>query len=97
MIIRVHKRGKEIVVAACDEELIDKTFRSGELRLHVSKRFYNGEPAEEEQLLKALRQCTTANLVGQKTIDAAIRAGYIDEDSVIFIEEVPHAQLFKML
>lgn len=95
MIVRVYRRGKQIVVAACDRELLGKTFKSGELRLHVSEQFYGEEFGGEERLLEALQSCTTANLVGRKTVELAIRAGFIDRAGVLYIDEVPHAQLFR--
>lgn len=96
MILNVHKRGRDIVVAACDDELLDKTFRGGELKLHVSKVFYGGETCCEEELLAALRRCTSANLVGEKVIAIAIEAGFIQRSCIIYIGEVPHAQLYKL-
>ncbi len=96
MILRVHKRGRDIVVAACDEDILDKTFKCGELRIHVSSKFYGTETGGEDDLIIALRSCTTANLVGRETIDIAIRSGFIQRDGVILIGEVPHAQLFKI-
>lgn len=97
MIIRVHKRGKDIVVAACDEDLLDKTFKCGEMRIHVSSKFYGDEGGEEADLVSALRHCTSANLVGRETIEAAIKAGFIKREGVINIGDVPHAQLYRVL
>jgi len=96
MILRVHKHGKDIVVAACDEDILDKTFKSGELRIHVSKKFYGGETCAEEEFIAALRACTSANLVGSETVGAAIKAGFIQRDCIMKIGEVPHAQLYKI-
>jgi len=95
MMLNVHKRGKDMVVAACDEAILDKTFRGGELKLHVSKRFYGEETCNEAELIAALRTCTSANLVGEEVIGVAIKAGFIEKESVIYIGEVPHAQLYK--
>jgi hypothetical protein len=96
MIIRVHRRGKDIVVAACDEDTLDKTFRRGDLRIHVSKKFYGDEAGAEEDLIAALRACTSANLVGSETVGIAIRAGFVQRDGVMQIGGVPHAQLYKI-
>jgi hypothetical protein len=96
MIIKVHKRGNEVIVAACDDELLDKTFRGDGLKLHVSKRFYGEESCGEEELIAALRRCTSANLVGKMVIEAAVKAGFILEACVLYIGDVPHAQLYKM-
>jgi len=92
----VHKHGNEIVVAACDDELLDKTFRGNGLKLHVSKRFYGEESCSEEELVTALRNSTSANLVGKMVIEAAVKRGFIEKECVIYIGEVPHAQLYKM-
>ncbi len=96
MILRVHKCGKDIVVAACDDELLDKTIRCGELRIHVSKKFYGEEVGSEEELVAALRICTSANLVGDEAVGAATKAGFIQKGGVMKIGDVPHAQLYKI-
>ena len=96
MILNVHKRGKDIVVAACDDALLDKTIRGGELKLHVSRKFYGEEACREEELVMALRRCTSANLVGEEVIAVAVKAGFVEEDCVMFIGKVPHAQLYRV-
>jgi uncharacterized protein len=96
MILNVHKRGKDVVVAACDEDILDKTYRGGELKLHVSKKFYGEETCSEKELIAALRSCTSANLAGEEVIEVAIRSGFIEKACVIYIGEVPHAQLYKV-
>jgi len=96
MMLRVHKRGREVVVAACDEDLLGKTFKGGGLKLHVSKTFYGESVCGDGELIAALRRCTSANLVGSAVIEAAIEAGFIQKESIIYIGEVPHAQLYKV-
>jgi len=96
MILNVHRRGKATVVAACDDVLLDKTFRGGELKLHVSKRFFGEERCSEEELVAALRRCSSANLVGEEVVEAAVKAGFIESACVIYIGKVPHAQLYKV-
>jgi len=91
--VRVHTRGNEVLVAACDAEIVGRTLREGELRLHVSS-FYEGDEVTEDEFVRRLKLATIGNLVGKATIDAARRAGLIGEDGVIWIEGVPHAQLF---
>lgn len=93
--MRIHVRGIEVLVAACDADLLGKTLREGELRLHVSS-FYDGEEVEEEEFIEQLRRATIGNLVGNETVAAASRAGLVSEDGVLWIEGVPHAQLFVL-
>jgi len=96
MILCVHKRGNNIIVAACDDNLLGKTFKCGELKIHVSEKFYGEETCEENELIAALRRCTSANLIGKKTIDIAIKAGFINPEGVIMIGKVPHAQMYRI-
>jgi len=90
--MKIYRRGKETLVAACDANLIGKTFREGELRLHVSS-FYDGDYVTEEQLLSHLKMATIANLVGKETIRLALKARIIEREGIITVQGVPHAQM----
>lgn len=87
----------EILVAACDSNLIGKCLIEGELQLAISESFYGNEEAELETLLAQLQLATIANLVGEEVIACALAAGLINENGIIKIKGVPHAQIVKML
>jgi hypothetical protein len=93
--VKVYQEGGQILVAACDEELIGQTFEEGELILKVTA-FYDGTIASKEELVVNLKAATCANLVGKRTIEIAVSAGFIDKDGVIRIGGVPHAQLYSI-
>ncbi|AEH24380.1 DUF424 domain-containing protein [Pyrococcus yayanosii] len=95
--IKVYRVQGEVLLAACDEELLGKTFREGELRLDVKERFYKGELVEVDALADFLKEATIANLVGERCVGKAIELGYVDEERVLRIQGVPHAQMAKML
>ncbi len=90
--MKVYHRGPETLVAACDEDLLGRTFREGGLRLEVSG-FYDGDVVSEEQFAAHLRLATIGNFVGRETVEAAQRAGFVGEDGVLWIQGVPHAQM----
>lgn len=96
MYLKIHNMESEIMVAACDRELIGKTFSEGELRIHVSKEFYKGESATDAEVIEALQKATIANLLGERAVACAIKSGVIDQDNVITIGGVPHAQMVRM-
>ncbi|NJE07066.1 DUF424 domain-containing protein [Thermococcus sp. M39] len=95
--VKVYRVQGEILLAACDEELLGKTFREGELKLEVKERFYKGELRDIEDLERLLEEATIANLVGERCVNKAIELGYVSEDRVLYIQGVPHAQMAKML
>ena len=95
--VRVHRSGRELLVAACDSELLGRTFREGKLRLHVHAEFYEGDRVEEDILVNRLEMATVANLVGKRVVAIAIRHGMVNPDCVLVIDGVPHAQMARMV
>ena len=85
----------KVLVAACDERLLGRTLVEGEVRLHVSS-FYEGDRMSAEEFVENLRRATMGNFVGKETIEAAQRAGFVEDDGVLWIEGEPHAQMFVM-
>ncbi|MHB8102940.1 MAG: DUF424 domain-containing protein [Methanosarcina sp.] len=96
MYLKIYKNGGHVLVAACDKEVLGKTLKHGKAVVEISRTFYEGECVSEEELQKALQGAMTANLFGEKTIKCAIKCGFIDPDSVIMIDCVPHAQIFRI-
>ncbi|MPN37733.1 hypothetical protein SDC9_185254 [bioreactor metagenome] len=76
--------------------MLGKTLKHGNTTVDINRAFYEGELVSEEELEKALEEATTANLFGEKTIRCAIKCRLIDPDSVIVIDCVPHAQVFRV-
>ncbi|ASA77041.1 DUF424 domain-containing protein [Thermococcus sp. 5-4] len=94
--VKVYRVQGEVLLAACDEELLGKTFREGELKLEVKERFYKGELVEEDALGSLLEEATIANLTGERCVSKAIELGYVDEERILRIAGVPHAQMAKL-
>lgn len=95
--VKVHTSGKEVLVAACDEDLLGQTYRSDKLKIYVSRDFYEGQICDEAVLVSRLDMATIANLVGKRTVEAAVKHGFVDADCVIVIGGVPHAQMVRMI
>ena len=93
--VKVHRRGGDVLIAACDGDLIGRKLKDGELRLEVSDEFYGGDRGDEEMLLNRLAMASMANLVGEKVCRIAAEHDYIDRECVMTIEGVPHAQMVR--
>lgn len=94
--VRLHRGKEDEVLAACDEDVLGKTFRGGDMRITVSERFYNGELVSEEVFVEHMRNASIMNLVGERTIALAIENGHVLEENVIDIGGVRHAQVVKI-
>ena len=94
--LKIRISGKETLVSICDKEILGKKFKEGRLRIHVNEAFYKGDLVPVEEAIKKLEDATIANLVGENTISLAIKEGYVNKDSVIYIQGVPHVQIVKI-
>ncbi|MCA1813695.1 MAG: DUF424 family protein [Halobacteriales archaeon] len=90
---KVYRQGREVVVAACDQDLVGQELRDGKLRLKVTEAFYGTDSVSSQDLVQQLRVCTIANLVGHRVVALAMEQGLIAESNVLWIGGVPHAQL----
>jgi uncharacterized protein len=91
-----YQQGVQVLLAACDPELLDTEHKEGKLRLEVPSRFYDGMRVDEAGLRAVLSSCTVANLVGPKTIEVAVEMGLVDPDHVLEVNGVPHAQMMLL-
>jgi len=94
MKVKIHSSYRT-VVAICDSELLGKKFEEGKLQLDLSGEFFNGEDLSEEQVLAMIEdektEDATFNIVGEKAIELALKAGIIKKEGIIRIQGIPTA------
>jgi hypothetical protein len=96
MLLRERDTAKGVLVSVCDEDCLGETYEDGDVSLEVTEEFYAGETATDadaETVIDALRGATVGNLVGEDSVGVAVDAGLVDEDRVLDIDGVQHAQL----
>ena len=94
--IKIYKQGKDILIGACDEELIGKKFVDGKFQIDINKDFYGGRVISIDTLIEYLKDATIANLVGKNAVNCAIKIGLINPECVLKIKGIPHAQMVRM-
>ena len=90
--MKIYAVGNDVLLAACDAELVGKTLHFGDVDFVVSKEFYADVLGDEEMLKRHLELATVGNLVGKIAVKCAIEAGLVDEENVIMLDGIPHAQ-----
>ena len=85
-----------VLVSVCDADDLGETFETGEVSITVDPDFYDGEPADADEVTAALARCTVANLVGTRTVEVAIEAGYVAEENVLEFDGSRHAQYLQL-
>ena len=94
MFVNVIKSHRDIV-AVCDKELLGKCFEEGIFQLDVKENFYKGEDVPEEEAIRIMKSLSvedsTFNIVGERSVKAAIKAGVIVEGNLNRIANIPFA------
>ncbi len=96
MFVKIIKSYRDIV-AVCDSGLIGKKFEEGEFQLDVKENFFKGEKASEEEAIKIMedmaKEDAIFNIVGEKSVMAAMKAGIISEEGIKKIQGTPFAMV----
>lgn len=96
MYIKIHESYRK-VVALCDKELIGKKFEEGKMQLDVRENFYKGSEITQEKIIERLKQMklddSTFNIVGEKSVNAAVSAGIITKGNIGKVNGIPFALL----
>jgi len=85
------------MVAVADEKLIGKKFKFKGTEFFVNPRFYQGEQADQHEVMELLKNAISVNLVGVEAVSCGKAAGLITDANILMItKKVPHAQAFVM-
>lgn len=95
---KVFSTKTEIIVALCDEEILDKVieFKKTNAKIKISKYFYGEHLVDENIVLKLMNRATIGNLFGKNIINFAEKHGFISKENIINIDGIPHAQFVKL-
>jgi len=94
--VKIRKWGSQILLAACDAEVLGKTLQNSNITFEVKEEFYKGFKTNIEEAVSLIEKSTIANLVGTKIVKKAIERGYVHPEAVIEICGVLHAQIIKI-
>ncbi|WP_340820722.1 DUF424 family protein [Methanolobus sp. WCC4] len=96
MYLKIHKSGDNVIIALCDRELIGRTLKEGNITVTISEDFYKGEIVSEEDAIDIISKASNVNIFGEKAVSCAIKCGAVNKDNVKLINEVAHAQVFRI-
>ena len=92
--IKIHKTYRD-VIAICDAELLGKNFEEGNFQLNLKESFYKGENIDEKKAIQIIqnqsREDATFNIVGEKSISCALKAGITNKQGIKKIQGIPYS------
>lgn len=94
MFVKIIKSYRDIV-AICDADLIGKKFEEGKFQLDIKENFFKGERKTEREAIKIiedmLKEDATFNIVGEKSVNVALKAKIISQEEIKRIQKIPFA------
>ena len=96
ILVKIHRSINSQVLCLCDSDLIGKRLRQGNKQLEITERFYKGEETPKTALLSLIKISNNINIIGKESIEFAVRNKLIDKSSIIKIQGIPHAQIFRL-
>jgi len=94
--VNVMQHGRQLLVAACDAEILGKKLKEGKIIFEVRERFYKGSRMRVEEAITLIRDATIVNIIGSNIVTNAIKAGLVHPEAILLISGVPHAQIVKL-
>lgn len=90
--VKIHETGNEKMVAIADKDLLGFKHE----RFSVEKEFYGDILHTEQEMLEKTKGFTILNIVGEKSINILKEKEIVEEDKVLIVKGVPHAQVIKV-
>ena len=82
-----------LVVVVTDEDILGKVFEEGKLQLDLTKKFYQGDQKNKEEVKKIIVTARHIHLVGKYAVAIGAELDLVDPKKIIFIDKVPHAEV----
>ena len=95
--IKVHQAGGQVILAACDRELLGKTLQNGDLDFKVSIYFYGADLVNDDTFINIIKKVTCANIVGDHCMALLVDANIIDPAVVMKLGDVDHVQIYDII
>lgn len=93
---KLSKYGKQVLLAACDEEVLGETLRDGKIVFKIGEEFYKGPKIPLDDAVELMKESSVVNMVGPNIVKKAIEKGLVHPEAVLEICGVPHAQIIKI-
>jgi hypothetical protein len=93
---KMFRTGSDTLLAIADFSILGKTYSEGDIEIEVKNDFYFDNVCNEDEIKKIINKVTIVNAVGKDIIAILIKNKIIDENHVLYINGMPHAQIMTI-
>ncbi len=80
-IARTIKYENTILLNICDEELLGKTVKGGNVDMEISRDYFGGEKVSEDEAISLVRTSSIINLAGSRIVEKVLNKKLASEKS----------------
>lgn len=91
-----YERGKDLLIAVCDKDILGQEFQFRDTSFKVEKKFYGKKECDKKEIKKILKEATIINAVGENIVNFLIENEVINKENIIEIGDTVHAQMAKL-
>lgn len=93
--VKIHHSQGYSIVAVCDEEILGKVFREGDVVLDVSPSFYKGEKVDLRRALESIISADIAVITGRRIVEKLAEIGLVSTEFALRVGDQLHVQILK--
>ncbi len=82
-----------LLLVITDKALLGKQIEEGKKQLDLRKLFYQGSEASKEEAKKMLLKARHLHVTGKEAVALLVEAGLISGRQILFVNDVPHAEV----
>jgi len=82
-----------LLVVVTDSDIIGKKFEEKNLQLDLTKKFYQGEEKSKEEIEKLITIARHVHLTGKASVNLGKELKIVDDDKILVVQGVPHAEV----
>ena len=94
--VRTSNYQNSAMLNMCDEELLGKVIKNGDLQINISKSYYGQRLVDQNEAETLMQNSSILNLVGKQTIEMSVNLKIGSRQGVKTIDDVPFLLVFKM-
>ena len=84
-----------LLIVVTDADIIGKKFEEERLQLDLTKKFYQGEPKNKEEVKEIMMKARHLHLTGKGAVAIGVEMELVNPKKIIFIDKVPHAEIMN--
>ena len=86
-----------LLLIISDKGDVGKLFQEGRKQLDLRKEFYQGDEKTAKEVELLLGTVQHLHFTGKQAVALGITAGFIDQRCILYVQQVPHAEVVMSL